>query len=94
MAFIANLENKNLYINGQFHETCPDCLMWSDTFKWFGPTEIRRLLLYTKTGNMTLPNLERFKQQAACLNFTLGLHMTSDTELCPEKEEIAVKEDQ
>ncbi|KAJ3604354.1 hypothetical protein NHX12_029095 [Muraenolepis orangiensis] len=33
MAFIANLENKNLYINGQFHETCPDCLMWSDTFK-------------------------------------------------------------
>ncbi|KAJ3603771.1 hypothetical protein NHX12_028512 [Muraenolepis orangiensis] len=90
-----NLENQNLEFNGQFYETCPDCLLWSDTVKWFGPTEIRRLLLFTKTGNMTLPNLERFKQQASCLNFTLGLHMTSDTDLCPEeKEEIAVKEDQ
>ncbi|KAJ3603944.1 hypothetical protein NHX12_028685, partial [Muraenolepis orangiensis] len=89
------LENQNLEFNGQFYETCPDCLMWSDTAKWFGPTDIRRLLLFTKTGNMTLPNLERFKQQATCLNFTLGLHMGNGTDLCPEvKEEIAVKEDQ
>ncbi|KAJ3604742.1 hypothetical protein NHX12_029481, partial [Muraenolepis orangiensis] len=79
---LANLRSMIL----PFHETCPDCVMWSD-IKAFDSKEVRRLFLFTKTREMTLPNLERFKQQAACFNFTLGLHMGSYTDLCPEEKE-------
>ncbi|KAJ3604606.1 hypothetical protein NHX12_029346 [Muraenolepis orangiensis] len=95
LADLNTLHNQTLVYDGQYLDTCPDCLLWSDSTKSLGSGEVRRLLFLTRTGNLTLPNYEVFKQQAACLNFTLGFHRGSDTDLCPEeKEEIAVKEDQ
>ncbi|KAK0134242.1 hypothetical protein N1851_030193 [Merluccius polli] len=93
--FIAfNYQNQTHVHNGQHLETCPDCLLWTDTTKTPGSVDTKNLYIFTRTGNLTLPHLELVKQQAACLNFTLGFHRGS-ADLCPEqKEESAEKEDE
>ncbi|CAL8346635.1 unnamed protein product [Lota lota] len=85
MAF--TYENRSYVHDGQHLETCPDCLLWTDITRSPGVADTKYLFIFTRSGNLTLPYLEVFKQQAACLNFTLGLHMGSVTDLCPEEKE-------
>ncbi|KAG7256662.1 hypothetical protein CRUP_014080 [Coryphaenoides rupestris] len=93
--FTDTFENHTQVNDGQHLETCDDCLMWTGTTKGAGSVDGKQLFIFTRNGNLSLPHLEVFKQQAACLNFTLGLHMGSVDDLCPErKDEKEPKEGQ
>uniref|UniRef100_A0A674DG91 Uncharacterized LOC115164373 n=1 Tax=Salmo trutta TaxID=8032 RepID=A0A674DG91_SALTR len=61
---------------GQYLETCPDCLLWSDTSR-NGDVTGRYLLLFTRTGKMDHTYLDTYKKQAECLNFP-EKHQTYD----------------
>ncbi|CAB1322086.1 unnamed protein product, partial [Coregonus sp. 'balchen'] len=63
---------------GQYLETCPDCLQWSDTSR-SGDITGRYLLLFTRSGKMDLTYLDTYKKQAECLNFP-ETHHTYDGE--------------
>ncbi|XP_061841802.1 uncharacterized protein [Nerophis lumbriciformis] len=73
----------------KYLKSCPDCLLLVDhmTVKLpnlRSPMKGRLLLLLTRTGTLDDAQLEVFKKQAACLNFTKKLHFADNTELCPE----------
>ncbi|KAJ3580889.1 hypothetical protein NHX12_017378, partial [Muraenolepis orangiensis] len=68
-------DNQTHVHEGQHLETCPDCLLWED--KSLGSAGTKHLYIFTRTGNLTLPQLEVFKQQAACLKVTAGVHLAS-----------------
>ncbi|XP_042187410.1 uncharacterized protein LOC121847934 isoform X2 [Oncorhynchus tshawytscha] len=80
---------------GQYLETCPDCLLWSDTSR-NGDITGRYLLLFTRSGKMDPTYLDTYKNQAECLNFPETHHTyDGETELCPDdnQKEKVVDED-
>ncbi|XP_020344379.1 uncharacterized protein LOC109895131 [Oncorhynchus kisutch] len=80
---------------GQYLETCPDCLLWSDTSR-NGDITGRYLLLFTRSGKMYPTYLDTYKNQAECLNFPETHHTyDGETELCPDdnQKEKVVDED-
>ncbi|KAL0979271.1 hypothetical protein UPYG_G00183050 [Umbra pygmaea] len=76
---------------GQYLETCPDCLLWSDTTR-NGDITGRYLLLFTRTGQMDPTYLDTYRKQAECLNFP-DTHHTYDgeSELCPDENKKLLK---
>ncbi|XP_070992434.1 saxitoxin and tetrodotoxin-binding protein 2-like [Oncorhynchus clarkii lewisi] len=80
---------------GKYLETCPDCLLWSDTSR-NGDITGRYLLLFTRSGKMDPTYPDTYKNQAECLNFP-ETHHTYDgkTELFPDdnQKEKVVDED-
>uniref|UniRef100_A0AAY5KEE4 Apolipoprotein M n=1 Tax=Esox lucius TaxID=8010 RepID=A0AAY5KEE4_ESOLU len=80
---------------GHYLETCPDCLLWSDTTR-NGDVTGRYLLLFTRTGQMDPTYLDTYRKQAECLNFPDKHHSyDGKTELChDDKEKEATEEEE
>lgn len=85
---IATTFRKNLSDHkGHILQTCPDCLLWTDTFRNGGVTG-RYILQFTRTGKVAPKDVEIFKKQVGCLNFPEDYHSyDSTTELCPDNKE-------
>ncbi|KAM9392324.1 uncharacterized protein KZ484_003795 [Pholidichthys leucotaenia] len=82
--FRKNLSNHK----GHILQTCPDCLLWTDTFR-NGDITGRYILQFTRTGKIDSKEAEIFKKQAVCLNFPENLHSyDGKTELCPDDREM------
>uniref|UniRef100_A0A3Q3X727 Uncharacterized protein n=1 Tax=Mola mola TaxID=94237 RepID=A0A3Q3X727_MOLML len=88
--FSANATAVTFTFNSTTHEhvgmylvTCPDCIVWMDTFVTEGiKGETRRgrnLYLFTKNGTLDDSHLEAFKKQAGCLSFPTDFHFGGTT---------------
>ncbi|CAL8329567.1 unnamed protein product [Arctogadus glacialis] len=80
--FRKNLSNHK----GHILHTCPDCLLWTDTFR-NGDATGRYIMQFTRTGKMDSKDVDIFKKQVECLNFPENYHSyDGKTELCKDKE--------
>lgn len=80
------------YHDGQYYETCPDCLLSTDTTQLpDGESKGRYIFLYTRTGKLEESQLETFKKQAECLSFLPDYHFTG-TELCEDERKTPTPE--
>lgn len=87
---LATTFRKNLSDHkGHILQTCPDCLLWTDTFR-NGDVTGRYILLFTRTGKIDAKDVEIFKKQAACLNFSEDFHSyDGKTDLCLDDKETS-----
>lgn len=85
---LATTFRKNLSDHkGHILQTCSDCLLWTDTFR-NGDVTGRYVLQFTRTGQIDPKDVEIFKKQAGCLNFSEDFHrFDGTTELCPDDKE-------
>ncbi|KAM9744373.1 saxitoxin and tetrodotoxin-binding protein 2-like [Menidia menidia] len=85
---LATTFRKNLSDHkGHLLPTCPDCLLWTDTFR-NGDFVGRNILFYTRTGKIDPNDVELFKKQAECLNFSERFHSYDNkTEMCPDSKD-------
>ncbi|XP_004072483.1 uncharacterized protein LOC101158029 [Oryzias latipes] len=82
---IATTFQKNLSDHkGHILQTCPDCLLWTDTFRNRDVTG-RYILLFSRTGKIDPEHVDILKKQAECLNFPVNFHRAdASAELCPD----------
>uniref|UniRef100_A0A7N6BEG4 Apolipoprotein M n=1 Tax=Anabas testudineus TaxID=64144 RepID=A0A7N6BEG4_ANATE len=74
---LATTFRKNLSDHkGHILQTCPDCLLWTDTFRNMDVTG-RYILQFTRTGKIDGKDVELFKKQLECLNFPTNFHSYS-----------------
>ncbi|CAJ1068904.1 saxitoxin and tetrodotoxin-binding protein 2-like [Xyrichtys novacula] len=85
---LATTFRKNLSDHkGHILQTCPNCLLWTDTFRNKDVTG-RYILQFTRTGKIDPKDVEIFKKQLGCLNFPENFHsFDGKTELCPDDKE-------
>ncbi|XP_077378881.1 uncharacterized protein LOC144019595 [Festucalex cinctus] len=69
---------------GYILKTCPDCLLWTDTFQNLD-VKGRFIMQFTRSGSIDPKDIEVFKKQVGCLNFLENFHKYDGiTELCPD----------
>ncbi|CAK6970494.1 uncharacterized protein LOC128365140 [Scomber scombrus] len=84
-----NINGHTSYHDGKYYETCSNCLLSEDTTLLpDGKSKGRYLFLFTRTGKLEPSELETFKKQAECLNFSPEYHF-GGADLCPDDRETS-----